>query len=337
MTYEQLMGDLKNGTYHPLYFLFGDEPYFMDLVTGYITSHVLSEAERSFNQTILYGGDTDAWQVTETARRYPMMAARQVVVVKEAQEMKNFDKLLSYVENPLPSTLLVLIYKNIDFKGPDLRKKVFKALTTHAVVMESKKLYDNQVPGWITAFAASRKYGIEPKAAALLAEYLGSDLAKVANELEKLMITLGDKVKMITPEHVEEHIGISKDYNQFELQNALGRKDAVKANRIIRYFSGNQRDHHITQTISSLYFFFSKLLMYHYITDKSRQNVASTLKIHPYFLQEYESAARRYSAAKLVDIIALLRVYDMRSKGYGSDTTPAEELLKELIFKILHR
>jgi len=336
MTYEQLIGDLRRGTYQPLYFLYGDEPYYIDLVTDYITSHVLDEAERSFNQTILYGGDTGARQVTETARRFPMMASHQVVVVKEAQEMKDFGEMIHYFKNPLPSTLLVLNYKDTYNQGSEQRKKVFKALEKHGVSMESKKLYNNKIPGWITAYASNRKVSIEPKAAALLAEFLGSDLSRIVNEMEKLMITLGDKVQKITPGHVEEHIGISKDYNQFELQNAMGRKDVVKANRIINYFADNQIDHHITRTISSLYFYFSKLLMYHYIRDRSRQNVASTLKIHPYFIREYESAARRYPAGKLVEIISLLREYDMRSKGYRGDTTPAGELLRELIFKILH-
>lgn len=333
MSYEQVMGELKNGTFHPVYFLYGDEPYYIDLVTGYITSNALSEAEKGFNQTILYGGDTGAQQVTETARRYPMMAARQVVVVKEAQEMKDFGDLDAYMKNPLPSTLLVLNYKSAEL---DRRKKVFKSLEKSAVTMESKKLYDNRVPGWITTFASSRRFGIEPKAAALVAEFLGSDLSRIANELEKLMITLGDKVNKITPAHVEEHIGISKDYNQFELTNALGRKDVLKANRIVRYFADNQRDHHITPTIASIYYFFSKVLMYHYITDRSRQNVASVLKVNPYFVPEYASAARRYSKNQLVEVISLLREYDMRSKGYGGDTTSGGELLRELTFKILH-
>ena len=333
MTYQQLIGDLKGGTYKPLYFLHGDEPYYIDLVTDFITTRVLGEAERSFNQTIVYGRDVNAEQVTGLAKRYPMMATHQVVVVREAQDMNDFDDMIHYFEHPLSSTLLVINYK---YKSPDQRKKVFKALEEHGVSMESKKLYDNQVPGWITAFATNRKFSIEPKAAGLLAEFLGSDLSKITNEMEKLMISLGEKERNITPLDIERNIGISKDYNQFELQNALGRKDVVKANRIIRYFAGNQKDHHITQTISSLYFYFSKLLLYHYIKDKSRQNVASTLKIHPYFIRDYESAARRYSAGKLVDIISLLREYDMRSKGYRSDTTPAGELLKEMTFKILH-
>ena len=333
MTYDQLISDLKNKTFRPLYFLHGDEPYYIDLVTDYITKNTLTEAEQSFNQTIVYGKESDAGQVINLAKRFPMMSSHQVVVVREAQELKDFEKLIHYVEHPQPSTLLVLNYK---YKSPDKRKKVFKALEKHGVSFQSKKLYDNQIPGWISAYTSKRKYRIEPKAAALLSEFLGSDLSRIVNEVEKLIIAIGNKERNITPAHVEENIGISKDYNQFELQNALGKKEVLKANRIINYFAENQKNHHITQTISSLYYYFTKLLLIHYIKDRSKQNVAATLKVNPYFVKDYEAASRRYSAAKLVDIISLLRTYDMRSKGYNGNTTPAGELLRELVFKILH-
>ncbi len=333
MTYEQLMGDLKKRSYKPIYFLHGDEPYYIDQVSNYITGNVLTEAEQSFNQTIVYGRDTDAGQVINLARRFPMMSSHQVVVVREAQEMKDFDTLLVYVENPQPSTLLVLNYK---YKNPDKRKKIFKSLEKNGVSFQSKKLYDNQVPGWITGYMSGRKYRIEPKAAALLSEFLGSDLSRVASELEKLIIATGPDNKSITSLHVEENIGISKDYNQFELQNAMGKKDILKANRIINYFTANQKEHHITQTISSLYYYFSRLLLIHYLKDRSRQNVVTALKINSYFVPEYEAAAQRYSAAKLLEVISLLRDYDMRSKGYNGNTTPPGELLRELVFKILH-
>ena len=333
MTYEQLIGDLKNKVYKPLYFLYGDEPYYIDMVTDYITKNVLSEAEQSFNQTIVYGKESDAGQVINLAKRFPMMSSHQVVVIREAQELKNFEDLIHYIETPLPSTLLVINYK---YKKPDKRKKVFKALEKKGVSFESKKLYDNQVPGWIAGYASNKKYRIEPKAAALLAEYLGSDLSKIANEVEKLTIAIGEKGKTIAATHVEEHIGISKDYNQFELQNALGKRDVLKANRIINYFAENQKNYHITQTISSLYYYFSKLLLIHYIKDRSKQNVAATLKVNPFFVKDYEAAARLYSAGRLVKIISLLRTYDMRSKGYNGNTTSQGELQRELIFKILH-
>ena len=333
MTYDQLISDLKNRKYSPVYFLYGEEPYYIDLVTAYITEHVLEEAEKSFNQTILYGKDSEAGQVSDLARRYPMMASHQVVVLKEAQDMSGFGDLIHYVQTPQPSTLLVINYK---YKNPDKRQKIFKTLEKNAVCFESKKLYDNQVAGWIAGYASNQQYRMEPKAAALLAEFLGSDLSKIVNEVEKLMVAIGQKGVTITPELVEKHIGFSKDFNQFELQEALGRKDVVKANRIIGYFSENEKKYPFPLTLVSLYYFFSKLLLLHYTRDKSRQNLAATLKVNPFFVKDYESAAKRYPAAKLVEIISLLRTYDMRSKGYEGNTTPSGELTRELIFKILH-
>ncbi len=247
--------------------------------------------------------------------------------------MKSFGELIHYVEKPQPSTLLVINYK---YKKPDKRQKIFKVLEKKAVWFESKKMYDNQVPGWIAAYASKQKYNMEPKAAALLAEFLGSDLSKIVNEVEKLTVAIGKQGETITPALVEKHIGFSKDFNQFELQDALGKRDVLKANRIINYFAENDKKYPFPLTIISLYYFFSKLLLFHYTKDKSKQNLAATLKVNPFFVKDYEAAARRYSAAKLVEIISLLRVYDMRSKGYEGSTTPSRELTRELIFRILH-
>jgi len=333
MTYEQLIDDLKNKVYRPVYFLWGEESYYIDLATAFISGNVLSEAEQSFNQTILYGKDSEAGQVSDLARRFPMMASHQVVVLKEAQEMKSFGDLIHYIEQPQPSTLLVINYK---YKKPDKRQKIFKLLEKEAVWFESKKLYDNQVAGWIAGYVSNRKYGMEPKAAALLAEFLGSDLSKIANEVEKLIVAIGKEGETITPALVEKHIGFSKDFNQFELQNALGKRDVLKANRIINYFAENPRKYPIPLTIVSLYYFFSKLLLFHYSKDKSKQNMASVLRVNPFFVKDYEMAAKRYSPAKLVEIISLLRIYDMRSKGWEGNTTPEGELTRELVFKILH-
>jgi len=333
MTYEQLIGDLKNKVPRPVYFLWGEESYYIDLATAFITKNVLSEAEQSFNQTILYGKDSEAGQVSDLARRFPMMASHQVVVLKEAQDMKSFGDLIHYFKKPQPSTLLVINYK---YKKPDKRQKIFKLLEKEAVWFESKKLYDNQVPGWIAGYVSKRKYRMEPKAAALLAEFLGSDLSKIANEVEKLIVAIGKEGVNITPALVEKHIGFSKDYNQFELQHALGKRDVLKANRIINYFAENPRKYPIPLTIVSLYYFFSKLLLVHYARDKSKQNLASLLKVNPFFVKDYEAAAKRYSAGKLVEIISLLRIYDMRSKGWEGNTTPEGELTRELVFKILH-
>lgn len=334
MTYEQLIGDLKKKDFKPIYFLFGDEPYYIDRITDYITGNVLEEAEKSFNQTIVYGKDSDAGQVTNLARRFPMMASRQLVVVREAQDLKDFDRLVHYVEQPQPTTLLVLNYK---YKKRDGRKKVFAALKKNAVNFESKKLYENQVPGWISGYVTNRKYSIEPKAAAMLAEFLGSDLGKVASETEKLFISLGSEDRIITPELVERNIGISKDYNQYELQHALAGKDALKANRIVQYFAGDERNHPMAVTLASLYYFFSKVLILHYTKDRSKANLAKVLKLRSeFFVSGYQVAAGNYSASKTVEIMSLLREYDLRSKGYEGDAQSTGELLKELVFKIMH-
>ncbi|MCP4313118.1 MAG: DNA polymerase III subunit delta [Bacteroidetes bacterium] len=334
MTSEQIIQDLKNRSFKSVYFLHGDEPYYIDQVTDYITGNVLTEAEQSFNQTIMYGKESDAVTVINAAKRFPMMASHQVVVLKEAQELKDFEKLIHYVENPQPSTLLVINYK---YKKADRRKKVFKALEKNGVSYESKKLYDNQVPGWISGYASKKKYKIELKAAALLGEFLGSDLSKIANEIDKLIIAIGKESRNITPGDVEKNIGISKDYNQFELQNALGKRDVVGANRIINHFAANEKKYPLPMTTGFLYSYFSKLLLIHYAKDKSEQGVATLLKVHPFFAKDYLASARQYKAGTLVNIISLLRTYDMKSKGYGGNTTPDGELMKELVFKILHQ
>ena len=330
---EQLLKDLKNKIFHPVYFLSGDEPYYIDKITEYIMQNVLTEAEKSFNQTVIYGKDGDAMAVINNARRFPMMANYQLVIVKEAQELKNFEDLVYYIKNPLKSTLLVINYK---YKSLDKRKSVYKALQENAVFYESKKLYENKIPEWITNNLAKRKYKIEPKAAFLLTEFLGNDLSRISNELDKLVIVLADNNKMITSQDIERNIGISKEYNNFELQNALGVKDILKANQIINYFADNQKNNPITVTLSILYLYFSRILIYHSLSDKSKNNVAARLKISPFFTSGYELAARNYNASKVIQIISDLREYDLKSKGFGNVSAGAGELLKELIFKILH-
>ena len=332
-SYEQILTDLSNKIYHPIYFLSGEEPYYMDNITNYIIKHVLTEEEKSFNQTILYGKETDAATITNTAKRFPMMANYQVVVVKEAQEVKDIDKLIYYFGEPLKSTILVINFK---YKKLDKRKKVFKVIKENAVFLDTKKLYDDKIPGWISERLKKKNYNIEPKAAVIITEFLGNDLQKIENELDKLIITLPENIKIITPDHVERNIGISKDYNNFELQKALIERNPVKANRIIMYFAANQKNHHIASTITTLYFFFAKVLIFHVLKDKTRQNVAAALKINPYFVGDYEKAARVYSAGKVVRIISTLREYDMKSKGMGNISTGADGLLKELTYKILH-
>lgn len=332
-TYEQIIADLKKKQYHPVYFLTGDEPWFIDRITDYIAANVLTEEEKSFNQTILYGKDTDIATVINTAKRFPMMASHQVVIVREAQEMDTIDDLVYYVEKPQPSTLLVINYK---YRRLDGRKSVTKALMKHALFFESKKLYDDKIPDWIGNYLKKKGLGMEPGVGILLCDHLGNDLSKIVNELEKLIITLPQERKEITIPHIEKYVGISKDYNIFELYKALGVKDVLKANRIINYFGKNQRDNHITMTISSLFTFFSRILTFHSLKDRSRKNVASVLKINPYFVSDYERAARSYSPGKCIEIISILREFDLKSKGYGDSTSTAGDLLKEMIYRIMH-
>ncbi len=334
MTFEQINTDLKNKIYKQVYFLMGDEPFFIDKITNYIHKNVLTEAEKAFNLSVVYGKDTDIRDLINTARRFPMMSNYHVVILKEAQEIKNIDTLIYYVEKPLKSTILVVNYK---YDTIDKRKKLYKALDRDkdVVIFESKKLYDSQIPKWIDSFLLQKGYSIEPKSAMLLSEYLGNDLSKIVNELEKLTIVLPENTK-INSEHIEKNIGISKDFNVFELQNAIANKNILKANRIINYFAKNQKQHNIIPTISALFNFFTKILQYHFVKDKSQRNVAATIGVSPYFVKDYSLAARNYNAKKTVQTISLLREYDMKSKGVDNVSTAPGELLRELIYKIMH-
>ncbi len=331
-TFDQIMADLKNKIYKPIYFLMGDESFYIDQITDYINNNVLAEAEKAFNQTIVYGRDVEIKDIDNLARRYPMMSSHQVIIVKEAQTVKNIENLVYYAGNPLKSTILVINYK---YKKLAKNKKLYKEIAKNGLVFESKRLYDNQIPTWINKYLNNKLYTIEPVASALLNDYLGTDLSKIVNELDKLIISLPENSK-ITTKHIEENIGISKDYNNFELQNALAKKDILKANRIINHFGKNQKANPFVLTISSLYFYFRKILVYHFLKDKSNGNVAATLQVNPYFVKDYQTAARRYNPKKVVQIISFLREYDLKSKGVDSVNANPEELLKELIFKIMH-
>jgi DNA polymerase-3 subunit delta len=332
-SYEEIISDLKKRIFKPVYFLAGEEPYFIDLISDYIEDKVLAEADKAFNQIIVYGDDTNIAAIIDTARRFPMMSSHQVVIVKEAQSLKKIEELAFYLEKPLLSTILVFCYK---YKSIDKRTKLFKTLETNAVYFESPRLRDYQIPPWIERYLMAKGIKTEPSASALLTEYLGTDLHKIANELDKLIITLQAGKPLITNALIEKNIGISKDYNNFELQKAIGERNILKSNMIVRYFADNPKDNPITLTIASLFSFFSKLLTYHYLPDKSKNNVASALKVNPFFVRDYESAALKYNAKKTVEIISLLRTCDLRSKGYNDPGTEPGDLLKELVFKILH-
>jgi DNA polymerase-3 subunit delta len=333
ITYEEIMSDLKKRIFKPVYFLAGEEPYYIDLITSYIENKVLPEAEKAFNQIILYADDTNIAAIIDTARRFPMMASHQVVIIKEAQSLKKLDDLVIYLENPLLSTILVFSYK---YKTIDKRTKLYKTLESHAVYFESARIRDYLIPAWIERYLMTQGIKTDPSASAMLTEYLGTDLHKIVNELDKLIITLPEGKPVITTSLIEKNIGISKDYNNFELQKAIGEKNILKANRIVQYFGNNPKDNPITLSIASLFGFFSKLLTYHYLTDKSKNNVASVLKVNPYFVKDYETSAAKYNVAKTVQIISLLRTFDMKSKGFGDQGTEPGELLKELIYRILH-
>jgi len=329
---KQLVTDIKNGIIKPIYFLMGEEPYYIDKITDYIEHNILSDEEKGFNQMVLYGRDVTIDDIVGNAKRYPMMAERQVVIVKEAQDLsRTIEKLVNYAENPQPTTVLVVNYK---YKKIDKRKALYKTIKKIGVVYESKKLYENQVDEWIRRVLSPKDYSITPKASQMLVEFLGTDLSKINNELEKLQIIL-PKGSQITPELIEENIGISKDYNNFELRKAVGNKDVFKAQQIVKYFGDNQRSNPMVVTVSLLFSFFSQLLQYHGLNDKSSRSVASALRINPYFVNEYIVAARNYPMKKVSQVISTLREFDVKSKGVGANAVPQDDLLKELLVRIM--
>ncbi|MEW4924683.1 DNA polymerase III subunit delta [Algibacter sp. 2305UL17-15] len=330
---KQLVTDIKNRNLKPIYFLMGEEAYYIDKVSDFIEDTVLSEEERGFNQMVLYGRDISVDDIVSNAKRYPMMADYQVVIVKEAQDLsRSIEKLAAYAENPQPSTVLVINYK---YKKIDKRKSLYKTLKKTGVVYESKKLYENQVADWIRRVLSPKGYTITPKAAQMLVEFLGTDLSKINNELEKLQIIL-PKDSQITPEVIEENIGISKDYNNFELRKAVGDRNALKAHQIVNYFAENPKDNPMVVTVSLLFNFFSQLLHFHGLKDKSPRSVASALKINPYFVNEYVTAARNFPMRKVSAVVSTLRDFDVKSKGVGANSVPQGDLLKELLVRILN-
>ena len=329
----KIVNDIKAGNIKPIYFLMGEESYYIDKLSDYIEDNVLSEEEKGFNQTVLYGRDVTIEDIVSTAKRYPMMSERQVVIVKEAHDLsRTIDKIESYAENPMPSTVLVFCYK---YKTLDKRKKVTKLLAKNGIVYESKKLYENQVGDWIKRILAGKKYSIEPKANAMLVEFLGTDLSKINNELEKLQIIL-PKGSTITPHHIEENIGFSKDFNVFELRKAIGDKNQLKAYTIADNFAQNPKDNPMVVTTSLVFSFFVQLLKYHGLKDKNPNNVAKVLGVNPFFLKDYDIALKNYPMRKVSQIVGSLRDIDVKSKGVGANAMPQSDLLKEMLFKIFN-
>jgi len=329
----KIVNNIKSGNIKPIYFLMGEEPYYVDKLSDYIEKNILTEDEKGFNQTVLYGRDVSIEDIISTAKRYPMMSERQVVIVKEAQDLsRTIDKLESYLENPMLSTVLVFCYK---YKTLDKRKKMTKLLDKVGVVYESKKLYENQVGDWIKRILSGKGYAIEPKANAMLVEFLGTDLGKINNELEKLQIIL-PKGTTFTPKDIEENIGFSKDFNVFELRKAIGERNQLKAYKIAEYFSENPKDHPIVMTTGLIFSFFVQILQYHGLKDKNPKTVAVVLKVNPFFLKDYDVALKNYPMKKVSQIVATLRDIDLKSKGVGANALPQSDLLREMLYKIFN-
>jgi DNA polymerase III subunit delta len=332
MTFEQIIEQIRKKIYHPVYLLHGEEPYFIDRISDLIEETVLSDTEKEFNQTVLYGRDTTAGLVIDVARRFPMMSNYQVVIVKEAQDLEKIEDLQYYLEKPLPSTILVIDYK---YKKIDQRKSFAKLVDKTGVLFESARIYPDKVPAWITEQIRARGYSIQPQACQMLSEYLGNDLGRIINEIEKLVINL-PAGSTIDGGIIEKNIGISKEYNIFELQGALGRRDVLKANRIINYFAANPKVNPAVVVITVLFNFFMKLMIYHQLEEKTKNSVASALSVNPFFVKDYEDAAQNYSFRKLRAVIAILREYDLRLKGINNGSADEAELIKEMVWRILH-
>ena len=332
MTYEQILSEIHKKNFAPVYFLTGDEPYFIDMISDTIENEALDEADRAFNQIVVYGRDVDVETIANHARSFPMMGDRMVVIVKEAQDVKNLENFEPYLDTIPDTTLLVFVYK---YKKFDKRKALAKKIDKKGVWFESKALRDYNIPGWIQSYLKGEGYSITPKATQMLADFLGTDLHKIANELKKLIITL-PKNKSIDDADVERNIGISKDYNVFELQNAIGSRDVLKANRIVNYFGDNGKDNPLLVTAINLYSFFTKVMKLHCTQDKSQGNLATVLGVNPYFVKDYQLAARNYPPQTCIRNISILREFDMKSKGYESGDVSEKDLYREMIFKLMH-
>ena len=334
ITCDDIFKELRAKQYRPVYYLMGEEPYYIDLIADYITDNILTETEKEFNLTVVYGADVDIATVINAAKRYPMMSEHQVVVVKEAQNIRNMEELSYYLQKPLLSTILVICHKHGVL---DRRKKLAAEIEKTGVLFESKKVKDAQLPAFITSYMKRKGIDVEPKATAMLADFVGADLSRLTGELEKLIITLPKGHTRVTPEQIEKNIGISKDYNNFELRSALVEKDVLKANKIIKYFEENPKTNPIQMTLSLLFGFFSNLMLAYYAPEKSEQGIANMLGLRtPWQAKDYLAAMRRYNGVKTMQIIGEIRYADAKSKGVGNPSLSDGDILRELVFKILH-
>ena len=332
MNYSEIIQNIRSKSYHPVYFVYGEESYYIDRIAEEFEKGILEEAQKEFNLSIFYGGEVAIDLLITSLRRFPMAAEHQVVILKEAQRMINFEKLSVYLENPQPSTLFLICYKA---KSPDKRKTFTKLLLDKSIHCDSPKLYENQIPAWINNYLGEKEFQIKPAACALLTEYLGNDLMKITNELGKLIINI-EKGSTITEELIEKYIGISRDYNVFELHNALGARDHNKAFRIVNYFSANPKAGPFVLTIGAMYAYFSKIFNFHHLQDRSPRSIAQKLGVNPYFVKDYELGAANYPLEKTKEVMRLLSQYDLKSKGVNNASVNDGELLKEMVYKILN-
>ena len=331
---DDILKELRAKQYRPIYYLMGEESYYIDLIADYITDNVLSETEKEFNLTVVYGADVDIATVINAAKRYPMMSEYQGVIVKEAQAIRNMEELSFYLQKPLNSTILVICHKHGTL---DKRKKLAAEVEKVGILFESKKIKDSQLPAFINSYMKRKGIDMEPKASAMLADFVGTDLSRLTGELEKLIITLPAGQKRVTPEQIEKNIGISKDYNNFELRSALVEKDILKANKIIKYFEENPKTNPIQMTLSLLFNFYSNLMLSYYSPEKTEQGIASWLGLKsPWAARDYLTAMRRYNGVKTMQIIGEIRYADAKSKGINNASMSDGDILRELVFKILH-
>ena len=333
-TYDSIFTELKKGVYRPVYYLMGEEAYYTDRITDYIASHALSEDEQGFNQTVFYGLDTNIDTIITAAKRFPMMAERQVIIVKEAQMLKNIDNLLYYLQAPQPSTVLVFAHKNGSL---DKRKKVTAELERSAVLLDSKKYRQEQLPQFITSYMREKGLTADNKSISMLCESIGADLCRIASEIDKLSIALPAGNTAVTPELIEEHVGISKEFNNFELQNAIVHKDVYKANRIINYFAQNPKNNPIQMTLAILFSFFSNVMMAYYAPEKTERGVAAFLGLKSTWgVSDYITTMKNYRAVHIMEVLHLIRLADAQSKGAEGATIPNGEIMRELLYKIMH-
>jgi DNA polymerase-3 subunit delta len=334
LTCDDILKELKAKQYRPIYYLMGEESYYIDLIADYIAANVLTETEKEFNSTVVYGADVDISTVINAAKRYPMMSEYQVVIVKESQAIKNIEGLTFYLQKPLNSTILVMCHK---YGTLDRRKKIAAEIEKKGILFESKRIKEAALPAFISSYLKRKGVDVEPKAGQMLADFIGTDLSRLTGELEKLIITLPKGQMRITPEQVEKNIGISKDYNNFELRSALIEKDVLKANKIIKFFEENPKANPIQMTLPLLFNFFSNLMLAYYAPDKSEQGIAAMLGLKtPWQARDYAVAMRKYNGVKTMQIIGDIRCADAKSKGIDSASMNDGDILRELVFNILH-